>query len=205
MSTAKEFKKLGRKTYLGYHQDGIIDIILGLCTLGFGIRMATETPVFLFLSWIPILFYIPLKNRITVPRYGYVRFTSDRSRSVIYALTIVVGIVLFAFFFGLYMFRVSDGIPPAIDLWLKEYHMVLLGGIAGITISGAAFFTGIHRFYGYALLFIAVPLIGVLLGIPEPTSVILLGAIIFLIGAWMLYRFLSTHPIIEEEQSDVIE
>ena len=205
MSTDNELKKLGRKTYLGYHQDGIIDIILGLCTLGFGIRMATDSVVFMFFSWLPILFYLPLKNRITVPRYGYVRFTSDRRTAIIFSITLIVGLVLLVFFFGLYVFNSSDGLPPVFDDLLAKYLMLFFGGMVAIGLFGAALFTGIRRFYGYALLFIIVPMFGIWLRIPEPIFVIILGTIIFLIGTWMLYRFVSTHPIAAKEQPDVIE
>ena len=199
MSENTELKKLGQKAYLGYHHDGIIDIILGLCTLGFGIRMAIDSPVFLFMSWVPILFYLPLKNRITVPRYGYVRFTSDRSRAILFSLVIVVGVVFLAFFIGLFVFASGNSIPQIVDQWLKQYHMLLLGGFAALALAGAAVFTGIRRFLGYALLFIAIIAIGIWMELPAPAYVIVLGAIIFLIGLWMLYRFMSSHPIISRE------
>ena len=199
MSQNSELKKLGQKTYLEYHQDGIIDLILGLCTLGFGIRMATESPVFIFLSWVPILFYLPLKNRITVPRYGYVRFTSDRSRAILFSLAIVIGMVFLAFFFGFYVFASGNNIPPAFDQWLNRYHMLLLGGIVAAALAGAAIFTGIRRFYGYALLFIAVIALGITLGLPAPVYVIVIGTIIFLSGVWLLYRFINKHPNTSQE------
>jgi len=72
MSQEKQFKDLGRKAYLSYHQDGLIDILIGLGILGFGLMMLTDSVVFNMLAWMPIIFYVPLKNRITVPRFGYV-------------------------------------------------------------------------------------------------------------------------------------
>ena len=78
MSQSDELKKLSRKAYLSYHQDGLIDILIGLGVLGFGLMMLTDSVVFNMMAWMPIIFYVPLKNRITVPRFGYVQFTSER-------------------------------------------------------------------------------------------------------------------------------
>jgi hypothetical protein len=77
--------------------------------------------------------------------------------------------------------------------------MLLLGGIVAVALAGAAIFTGIRRFYGYALLFIAVIALGITLGLPAPVYVIAIGAIIFLSGVLLLYRFINKHPNTSQE------
>ena len=71
------FSKLERKAYLSYHQDGLIDIIIGLCTVGFAVNMLADNATFTILGWMPVLFFAPLKNWITIPR---VSVTSDLIR-----------------------------------------------------------------------------------------------------------------------------
>ena len=112
MNEKQAFDKLRRRAYLEYHKDGILDILIGLCVIGFGLNMLTDSSALLILSWMPIIFYVPLKNRITVPRFGYVRFDSDRSRSVRASMGILSGVLMLGLFIGIYVFTVGDKIPP---------------------------------------------------------------------------------------------
>ena len=65
---------LRRKAYLAYHQDGIIDILIGATMIGFALWILLGYVLFTFISWLSFGFYVQLKNTITVPRFGYVRF-----------------------------------------------------------------------------------------------------------------------------------
>ena len=198
MSDNLKLKQLEKKAYTAYHQDGVLDIIIGLCLLGFGVRMATDSPAFLIMSWLPILFYLPLKNRITIPRFGYVRFNSERGITVKFSLAIAVGLVFVVFILGLIVFAGSQVLPTSIKGWLKEYHMLLLGGFAAIAFAGAGFFTGINRFYSYAVLIIIIILTGIWLGLPAPIYVIGIGILILMVGLVLVYRFMQKYPIYGE-------
>ena len=81
MSQDEKFKQLERMAYLSYQQDGIIDLLVGWATLAFGVNIAMDSSIWTFLGWMPIIFYVPLKNKITVPRLGYVKFDLNRGRS----------------------------------------------------------------------------------------------------------------------------
>ena len=78
----RRFKQLERRTYLLYHQDGLIDIIIGLCIMGFGLNMFTDSSAFSILAWMPVIFLPGLKNKITVPRLGYAQFDRKRTGSL---------------------------------------------------------------------------------------------------------------------------
>lgn len=199
MADNLDLKKLEKKAYLEYQQDGILDIIIGLSILGFGIQMATDSAAFLFLSWVPILFYVPLKNRITVPRFGYVQFDSDRSKTLKYSLAMVVGLVFLVFFMGIYIFTVGNNIPPTVNAFIKKYHMLILGGFAALTFMGVAIFTGVLRFMGYALLMPAVIAIGIWLDVPAPIYILIVGGLILLSGILLLFQFLKSHPIVSQD------
>ena len=47
--------------------------------LGFGTFMMTDNIAFLMFGWFVMMMYVFLKNRITVPRFGYVRFESEKN------------------------------------------------------------------------------------------------------------------------------
>ncbi|MCD6308191.1 MAG: hypothetical protein J7M24_04260, partial [Candidatus Latescibacteria bacterium] len=74
-----DLKKLEKETYLYFHQDGILDILIGLIILVFGIEMILEhfwvLPVF---SFVLISLWVPVKRLITVPRMGNVVFRKAR-------------------------------------------------------------------------------------------------------------------------------
>ena len=112
MSQEQDFKKLQQRTYASNHQDGLLDIIIGLGFIGFGLNMAFDNSAFIFLAWMPIIFYVPFKNRITVPRIGYVKFSTSNS--------IVLGAVfagLLVFLLGLFIFLIAGpGGTPGICL-----------------------------------------------------------------------------------------
>jgi len=87
MSTTKEFDTLKRKVYLAYHQDGILDLVAGSVVLGFGTFMLTDNIAFLMAGWFVMTMYVFLKNRITIPRFGYVRIDSQKKPVFIHKYT----------------------------------------------------------------------------------------------------------------------
>ena len=94
MNKNEQFQKLEQKTYLQYHEDGLIDLIMGLSTIGFAFSMAIDSTVFFIFTCIPGLFFKPLKNKITFPRIGYVNFDTPRGRSARMALAGTVILLL---------------------------------------------------------------------------------------------------------------
>ena len=162
MSQEKDFKKLQQKTYQSNHQDGLIDIIIGLAIIGFGLNMAFDNAVFSFMGWLPIIFYVPFKNRLTVPRIGYVKFSASNK--------IVFGLVfggLLVLLLGVFVFVLSGRNAFSLDLqaWLRQYYMLLFGGVAALCFLGAGLLTGITRLYVYGFLFLLIFAVGTCLNL----------------------------------------
>jgi len=196
MSQEQDFKKLQQRTYQSYHQDGLIDMIIGWSMIGFGLNMAFDNSAFLFFAWLPIIFYVPFKNRITVPRIGYVKFTASNR--------IVIGAVLaglLVLLLGLFVFFLAgpDLIPTQISVWLRQNYMLLLGSIAALCFVGAALLTSITRLYAYAIIIVAIFAGGTWLDINPPIFVIATGLLIEAVGIWLLVRFLRNYPLASEE------
>jgi hypothetical protein len=196
MSQELDFKKLQVRTYQSYQQDGLIDIIIGLMIIGFGLYMAIDNSAFIFLTWIPILFYIPLKNRITVPRIGYVKFSSSRMRLII---GILLALIAFVFLVGIFLYLSSGSISPELTVWIKKYYMLVLAAIAAFAFTSAAILTGISRLYGYALLILVVFAAGIWLDVQPAIYVLICGLLIEAAGIWLLVRFLRKYPLAEQE------
>jgi hypothetical protein len=151
--------------------------------------LAFDSSVFLFMSWMPIIFYVPFKNRITVPRIGYVKFSSSNLRL---AMALGAGLLVMLFIVGLYVFAGSDNISFQVREWLGQY--LWLGGLVAVCFLGAALLTRITRFYAYAGLILLIFSVGTWLGIQPPIYVITSGLLIEITGIWLLVRFLVKYP-----------
>jgi len=203
MSQEHNFKKLQQRTYESYHQDGLIDIIIGLGFIGFSLTMAFDNSAFIFLAWMPIIFYVPFKNRITVPRIGYVKFSASNTKMFI---GIAVAVLLFVFLLGtlVYLIGGSNNLSPLQTDWLtwfRQYHMLVIGSIFSLCCAGAALLTGIRRLYAYAVMTIGIFAVAFWLGVDPPIYVLTTGLLIEAVGIWLLVRFLRNYPIAAEEGS----
>lgn len=198
MSQDKQFKQLERIAYLSYQQDGIIDLLIGWATLAFGLNIAMDASIWTILGWMPILFYVPLKNKITVPRLGYVKFDPNRGNPSKRTLSFLILGFLALSVLGIVVFLTSNQEPiPVID-WIREYTLLFYGliGIVGFGLAGLI--SGIQRLYLYALLSLLFMGGGQLIGVEEYVSFFLLGISIFVVGAVLLTRFIRRHPVVIE-------
>ncbi|MGW8144944.1 MAG: hypothetical protein ACWGN2_11150 [Anaerolineales bacterium] len=195
MSQERDFKKLQQRTYASYHQDGLIDMIVGWAITGFGINMALDNSAFLFLSWLPIILYVPIKNRVTIPRIGYVKFSSKNSLILGILLAILLVLLL-----GIFILLIAGPnlIPAQISEWFREYYLLLFGGLVGLGFAYTALATGITRFYAYAVMLVLVFAMGIWLNVPDPIYVLTAGLFILVAGIMLMVRFLRKYPVVNE-------
>lgn len=196
------FKELRQKAYLAYHQDGLIDTLVGLGILGFGVNMMTDNSAFIVLSWLPFILYAPLKKAITVPRLGYVKFDSERTKSIKLTVSLLVGLTSLAFFLGMAIFLRNDSMSADMDVFLKKYHMLLLGSFVAAGFVVVGLLSGIKRFYLQAALAELVLIGGIELGLEPPAYVMIWGGLTFLIGLVLLVQFLRQYPAVGGEGDD---
>ncbi len=201
MSDNDQLKKLSRRAYLSYHQDGLIDILIGLGILGFGLMMLTGNVVFNMLAWMPVLFYVPLKNRITIPRFGFVQFTPERVQRVRLLLAVMVGMLALAAGLGLAVFAAFEDMPPVLAMLAVGEGMMLIGGLFTLMLLAAGAITGLNRLFVYAILTLLIVPGGVVLGVAPEWRVIFLGVLILVIGIIYLARFLRTYPRTRDESA----
>lgn len=204
MTQEINFKELRQKTYLAYHKDGLIDTLVGLGIMGFGLNMLTESSALIVLSWIPFILYAPLKKFITIPRLGYVKFDSERTTSIRLIMALLVGLSTFSLFLGLFVFMRHDSMSADMSALLRKYHMLLLGTFVALAFVVGGALSGIKRFFGQALLGELILITGIELGVQPPVYTMIWGGVVFLIGAWLLMQFLHQHPVIKEDENDVI-
>ena len=103
-------KEVEKRTYITYHQDGLIDLFIGFYILLFATGILFNTILELN-TWfvIPAIFpaliipiWISIKKRVTVPRIGYVKFKTGGTNKLtaVFLALIVAGLGTF-FLFGL--------------------------------------------------------------------------------------------------------
>jgi hypothetical protein len=200
MST-QDFGPLKRKVYLAYHQDGILDLVAGSVVLGFGTFMLTDNIAFLMAGWFVMMMYVFLKNRITIPRFGYVRIDSEKKALIRSWLSVGIGVLVLLLFFLLPIFLRASQTSPETEALMRRYHMVPLSTMLfGLPALVAAFFLGLKRFYLYALLAIGLPLLGALLNIETYIPIVTTGAVIIIFGTSLLVKFLRKYPLNAEDK-----
>ena len=201
MSPTTEFKLLERRAYLSYHQDGVIDIIVGLGMLGFGIYLAIDQLFFMLAAWLFLMAYVPLKRWITVPRFGYIEFslvrTHSQKRRGLISMTFLVILLAFILLVG-----IPGVLPGGILTTLRIYKELLFGIIFIFLLFGAALMSELIRFSAYAGLAVLLTVMAYWLWLPAYAYTLALGGLILLSGLWMLTRFLRRYPLVPEECSN---
>jgi len=193
-----DLKDAERKTYLSYFDDGILDIVAGLPVLSFGLGMLFDATLLFIFTWLPIILFWPLKQAITLPRMGYVKFNPERRRKISKNMVLLFIAGTLSLLLGIVAFLGFEG--QAFDLreFMMEYGLLVFGAVmAGAFVLISILFE-IRRFMGYAALVFGGWLVPYLFAIEEGLSVAMAGGLISLIGLGILVRFLVNTPVPSE-------
>ncbi|MCW4030798.1 MAG: hypothetical protein NWE80_00350, partial [Candidatus Bathyarchaeota archaeon] len=172
MNEKTSLREVEKKTYMSYHQDGLIDIFVGVYVLLFGLGILLRT-VTDFSTWfvIPAIFpavmvpiWVSAKKRITMPRIGYVKFGGRGANKLmaIFIAIMVAGLGAFMVF----SFGSSQGWALTIRNLIVSNGMIIIG-IAAFAISSLFAYTmGLNRLYAYGVLAIMLFLAGRFIAFP---------------------------------------
>ena len=73
-----DLKEIEKKAFTSYHQDGLIEIFVGIVFILYGSVLLADKAGLIGLCWLPAALIVPFKKKVTVPRMGYVTFHSSR-------------------------------------------------------------------------------------------------------------------------------
>jgi hypothetical protein len=202
MSEKASLREREQTDYLQYPGDGLVDILVGLWAVGFGVWMLVENVVFVAL--LPV-FFLPMwrliKRSITAPRMHSINFTPDPNARRNLTAIILVGVLALAtlMVLGLVVFwgQSTGNAPPWLSAalaWLREHATLAFGLLGAFLLGISAPIFGLKRFYAYALMTITIAGVGYLLGAPLWVTVVLVGAMMSLSGTIILLRFLNRYP-----------
>lgn len=204
MTKKTSLREIEKKTYMSYHQDGLIDLFVGIYVLFFGLGIFLRSVVD-FSTWfvIPGIFpaimvpiWISVKKQITMPRIGYVKFRSGGANK------------LTAVFIGL----IVVGLGVTTLAWasvlrdiIVSYSFIIIGiGAASIS-SLFAYTLGLNRLYAYGLLSLVLFITGDFITIPFEYSLLTIGLVIILNGLVLLTRFIKRYPLTQGEKPNARE
>jgi hypothetical protein len=201
MTKQNTLREIEKKAYMSYHQDGLIDIVIGVYALAFGLGIVMDKSLdFSFAAIMPgiliaiiLPIWIQAKRKITMPRIGYVNFGARGSNKLfaIFVGLLVAGLGV-AFLFTLATFQ--NGRPVWIET-VFQYGMILIGLGAAVIASLFAYTMGLKRLHGYGLLTLALFASGHFLSIPFEYLLLAIGSVIIASGAALLVQFIRRYPL----------
>jgi len=188
-------KPLRQKLLMIYHDDGILDIVVGVTILMLSAVMATESVVFIGLIGIPLILYIPIKEQVSIPRIGFIRFEAEdisRRRMVSF---LVMGIGSFAFFVLLALIRTS--ISPGLVEWMGNNEVVIFSFLLAGALFAAGRILNNSRFLTYAILSLVLVLGAYFVGLRIWLPVAIVGLVLEGFAISKLSTFLKNNPVAE--------
>jgi hypothetical protein len=210
MNKEMSLREVEKRTYMSYHQDGLLDIFVGVYVLLFalGILLMTVTD---FTTWfvIPAIFpaimlpvWISVKKRITMPRIGYVKFGvrgANKLMAIFLGLTVAGLGVFMVFTFA----SRSQGWALTLRNLIISNGMIIIGiGAASIS-SLFAYTMGLKRLYAYGLLTLALFFTGHFTTIPFGYFLLTIGLVIIINGFVILMRFTRKYPLPQGDETNV--
>jgi hypothetical protein len=209
MNKRMSLKEVEKRTYMSYHQDGLLDIFVGVYVLLFalGILLMTVTD---FSTWfvIPAIFpaimipiWISAKKRITMPRIGYVKFGSRGANKL---MAVLVGLMVFGLgTFMVFSFSSSQGWALSLRNLIISNGMIIIGVAAAAISSLFAYTMGLKRLYAYGLLTLALFFAGHFSTIPFGYFLLTIGLVIVINGFVLLIRFIRKYPLPQGDEANV--
>jgi hypothetical protein len=195
-------REVEKKAYMSYHQDGLLDIFVGVYILGFGLGIWADIIVgfFGFGSIMPAILiatvppiWIQAKRKITMPRIGFVKFGPKGTHRL---MGVLIGLAIVGLgFFMAVTFTSNQGGPP---LWLQtivQYGMIVIGLASLLICSLFGYSMGLRRLYAYGLLTLILFVSGHFIGIFFGYILLILGTTVTAVGFALLISFVRKYPL----------
>jgi len=194
-------REIEKKAYMSYHQDGLLDIFVGVYILGFGLGIWADItwepgfgsimPAILAATLLPI--WIQAKRKITMPRIGFVKFGPRGTQRL---MGVFIGLAIMGLlFFMAFGFTSTQGGPP---LWLQtilQYGMIAIGIVSLAICSLFGYSMGLRRLYAYGLVTLILFVSGHFIGIFFGYILLTLGTTVMAAGFALLISFVRKYPL----------
>lgn len=188
-----------RRVYMSYHEDGLLDLLVGLALLLAGIYALVDLGMPLGAAW--VVLWLPIwlsaKKSITARRVPDVEVSGEQYDGLWRAAGFSIAAIVLLVFAGLTVLwgRNAGFISKQFVTALAEHLTLVLGLFATLLLGVAAWLSGLDRLYAYALVTALASVGAFLLGAPLALAVTVVAACVTVSGAVLLFRFMRTHPI----------
>jgi hypothetical protein len=200
MSERINLDEIEKSAYLSYHEDGLIDIVIGICLFIASLYAYVEM-IWLMGGMIAAItpMYMSMKKKYTFPRIGQVTFSKDRTRRSLNSMYFLVGMNVIGVILGLVFWMAFSGdVRPQWMLLMIDNYAIVLGVTGAVIWAVVGYLTDLTRFYRYAAWTLVVICSANFLPTPFIAHMILLSAILMVSGFMQFQSFKGKYPIIEE-------
>ncbi len=191
-----DLKKIEQKAFSQSQQDGLMELVMGICLLAMSTRLLSRVLIGMFP--IAIVLFGPvlnaLRNRFTYPRTGYVKLVEDKPKDAIAGIALVILIVIALLAVSFILFAdVRD-----FGLWMK-WVPLWAGIMLAIMFVSLVAKSPAARYYIFAVYSFVVGLLLSILRFAEVETGTLLyflamGAFLTPFGLVLFIRFLQKYP-----------
>jgi len=209
MNTKTSLREVEKRTYMAYHQDGLLDIFVGVYVLlfGSGISLMTVTE---FSTWfvIPAIFpaimvpiWVSAKKQITMPRIGYVKFGSRGANKL---MAVFIGLMVAGLgAFMVFSFSSSQAWASTLRNLIISNGMIIIGISAAAMSSLFGYTMGLNRLHAYGILTLVLFLAGHFIAIPFGCILLAVGLVIIINGLVLLTQFIRKYPLPQGDEINV--
>jgi hypothetical protein len=187
------------QAYMSYHEDGLLDLLIGLAVLLAGIYVLVDLDIPLGAVWVVLWppIWLSAKKSITARRVPDVEISEEqydgmwRAAGFVIAALVLLVLAVLVVLWG----QSTGNVPEWFLTGLRQYLTPVLGLVGALVLVIAAWLSRLNRLYAYAVLTALAFFGGYRLGVSTALAVTLVGGFIMLWGAVMLIRFVTTHPV----------
>ncbi len=194
MNEHTDLKALERKAFTSYHQDGLIDIIVGSALFSLALMIWFFPGFWYFIVGGLVALtstYTAAKKSVTVPRMGYVEFSPERKQKIIYIFLAFVVILVFGNILGILAMLFP---PLGILIFESQITILIMGVIGGFLFALIGYISDLRRFYIYGTIFLASAVFIFFTPILVILPLLVVSIIMIMYGAILLYQFTQLYP-----------
>jgi hypothetical protein len=186
-------KKLRQKLLMIYHEDGILDLVVGVSVLMLAGVMGFDLPALIGLIGIPLTFYIPLKDRVTIPRIGFIQFEAEKATRKRLISLLLIGLA--AFVVLALLGPIQNWISSSFTEMIRNNDVLIFAVIlSGILFAGGQILNN-SRFRIYALLSLVLVIAACFIEFRVWIPVFVVGLTMEALGLAKLINFQKTYPV----------
>lgn len=202
MPTKKE-KHLTRKEAMEiFHQDGVMEVVMGATLLNFGFDILNKMTFTSLFTYIPIVLMSAMKNQITISRIGFDAFDGDETSVRNWNLVTAAGMVIVLIALSMFVLNDTLKLQESISLPIASHLPSLFTGfVLALGSLAAAIFLPIRRFYVYAAATLLIGVIGLFFFPAEVTTFAIAGVLLGN-GVWMMIQFSRKYPLKKDDKKN---